>query len=38
MDRQRKAIVKSLVQNSSHAFTDIIAGKGGGCIFLLHGT
>jgi len=30
-------LVKSLVEHSSESFNDIITGKGGGCIFLLHG-
>jgi len=29
--------VRSLVENSTQSFTDIITGKGGGCVFLLHG-
>lgn len=32
-----KKIVKSLICNSDDTFTDIIDGKSGGCIFLLHG-
>lgn len=37
MDPERKAMVRALVEDSSSGFSDIIAGKGGGCIFLLHG-
>jgi len=37
MDENRKKLVKSLVENSSQSFTDIITGKGGGCVFLLYG-
>jgi len=37
MDPSRKALVRSLVENSGRGFTDIISGKGGGCVFLLHG-
>lgn len=33
----RKQLIKALVQNQSATFTDIISGKGGGCIILLHG-
>ena len=32
-----KALIRSLVEQSGAVFSDIIAGKGGGCIFLLHG-
>lgn len=34
---KQKGLVKALVEHSSGSFTDIIDGKGGGCIFLLHG-
>eukprot|EP00801_Mesodinium_rubrum_P000675 Mrub_00675.p2 GENE.Mrub_00675~~Mrub_00675.p2 ORF type:complete len:644 (-),score=373.39 Mrub_00675:172-2103(-) len=34
---ERKTLIKSLVQNYQGSFKDIIEGKGGGCIFLLHG-
>lgn len=27
----------ALVQNQSNAFPDLVSGKGGGCIVLLHG-
>lgn len=37
LDASRKKLVKALVENSSGTFNDIISGKGGGCIFLLHG-
>jgi len=30
-------MIRSLVENQAAAVTDIISGKGGGCIFLLHG-
>jgi replication-associated recombination protein RarA len=30
-------LIRSLVENSAD-FSDIISGKGGGCIFLLHGS
>jgi len=33
----KKELIKSLVENSHVSFADIISGKGGGCIFLLHG-
>eukprot|EP01088_Endostelium_zonatum_P016653 TRINITY_DN458_c0_g1_i1.p1 TRINITY_DN458_c0_g1~~TRINITY_DN458_c0_g1_i1.p1 ORF type:complete len:673 (-),score=224.38 TRINITY_DN458_c0_g1_i1:70-2088(-) len=34
---EQKLLIKALVQNCDHTFNDIITGKGGGCIFLLHG-
>ncbi|XP_065831306.1 uncharacterized protein [Oscarella lobularis] len=37
LDERKKKLIFSLVTNSSKSFTDIIGGKGGGCIFLLHG-
>ena len=37
LEEGRKKLVKALVTNSSDSFSDIIDGKGGGCIFLLHG-
>jgi len=37
MDAERKELVKALVEHSNDSFSDIISGKGGGCIFLLHG-
>jgi len=33
----RKHLITSLVQNYQGTFKDIVNGKGGGCIFLLHG-
>jgi len=33
-----KEMIKALVTNQDKSFTDIITGKGGGCIFLLHGS
>ena len=35
---EKKTLIKSLVENSSISFSDVISGKGGGCIFLLHGS
>ncbi len=36
--KEKKTLIKSLVaNNSTAAFSDVISGKGGGCIFLLHG-
>jgi hypothetical protein len=37
LDENKKFIVKSLVEHSGSAFNDIIGGKSGGFIFLLHG-
>jgi hypothetical protein len=37
LDAQKKDMVRALVQDNSSGFSDIISGKGGGCIFLLHG-
>lgn len=37
MDSQKKSMIRALVQHNQGNFEDIIAGKGGGCIFLLHG-
>lgn len=37
LDPKTKKRVRALVQNSSGSFSDIIGGKGGGCVFLLHG-
>ena len=37
LDAKTKKRVRALVQNSSGSFSDIIGGKGGGCVFLLHG-
>lgn len=38
LDETKKSILKALILNSKYSFTDIISGKSGGCIFLLHGT
>eukprot|EP01120_Amphizonella_sp_Union-15-10_P010874 TRINITY_DN4509_c0_g1_i1.p1 TRINITY_DN4509_c0_g1~~TRINITY_DN4509_c0_g1_i1.p1 ORF type:complete len:667 (-),score=162.77 TRINITY_DN4509_c0_g1_i1:118-2118(-) len=35
---EKKSLIKSLVETSNTLFSDIISGKGGGCIFLLHGS
>ena len=37
LDEERKFIIKSLVEHSGTSFSDIIGGKSGGFIFLLHG-
>lgn len=37
MDPDQKAMIRALVEDNSSGFSDIISGKGGGCIFLLHG-
>ena len=37
MDPEKKAMIRALVEDNSSGFSDIISGKGGGCIFLLHG-
>lgn len=34
---EKKALIRALVENCGDSFSDIISGKGGGCIFLLHG-
>lgn len=34
---KQKQMVRALVENSGDSFQDIVEGKGGGCIFLLHG-
>jgi hypothetical protein len=34
---EEKEMVRALVEHNSGTFTDIVDGKGGGCIFLLHG-
>jgi hypothetical protein len=36
MDPIKKDLISSLVK-SEHKGVDLISGKGGGCIFLLHG-
>jgi hypothetical protein len=37
LDSEKKEIIKSLVANSGTSFSDIVGGKSGGFIFLLHG-
>ena len=37
LDPQRKRLIKSLVVYGSEAFDDVIPGKSGGSVFLLHG-
>lgn len=38
LEPKTKKIIKALVEHqSAETFSDIVAGKGGGCIFLLHG-
>ncbi len=37
LDTNIKRMMKSLIVNVKHSFKDIIGGKSGGCIFLLHG-
>eukprot|EP00732_Lithocolla_globosa_P006588 Lithocolla_globosa_v1_NODE_7749_length_905_cov_1.942353.p1 type:complete len:156 gc:universal NODE_7749_length_905_cov_1.942353:682-215(-) len=37
LDEEKKELIRCLVTNSHVAFSDIISGKGGGCIFLMHG-
>ena len=37
LDPDKKEIIRSLVENSGKSFTDIISGKSGGFVFLLHG-
>lgn len=43
LEKEKKSLIKSLVECQENAevinkgFNDIISGKGGGCIFLLHG-
>lgn len=37
LPRRKKDLIRALVTNSNDSFSDIIAGKGNGCIFLLHG-
>ncbi len=37
LDETRKKTIRALVENNGGSFSDIIDGKGGGCIFLLHG-
>ena len=37
LDEDRKFIIKSLVEHNGSGFSDIVGGKSGGFIFLLHG-
>eukprot|EP00301_Raphidiophrys_heterophryoidea_P027855 c9855_g1_i1.p1 GENE.c9855_g1_i1~~c9855_g1_i1.p1 ORF type:complete len:672 (+),score=194.88 c9855_g1_i1:133-2148(+) len=37
LDQEKKTLIQALVENQHAAVSDIISGKGGGCIFLLHG-
>ena len=37
LDPAKKNLVQALVSDNNSGFSDIISGKGGGCIFLLHG-
>lgn len=37
LDEEKKEMVAALVEHSSGSFEDLIEGKGGGCVFLLHG-
>jgi hypothetical protein len=37
MPDNKKRMILALVKNSAGSFADIVDGKGGGCIFLLHG-
>jgi hypothetical protein len=37
MDQEEKQLVRSIVEHQGGSFSDIIEGKGGGSIFLLHG-
>ena len=37
LDEDLKEVIKSLVAHTNGSFSDLIEGKGGGCIFLLHG-
>jgi len=37
LSEDKKELVHALVTNGTSGFSDIISGKGGGCIFLLHG-
>tara|TARA_R110000868_G_scaffold9620_6_gene47632 strand:- start:55786 stop:57390 length:1605 start_codon:yes stop_codon:yes gene_type:complete len=37
LDSAKKNLVQALVSDNNSGFSDIISGKGGGCIFLLHG-
>jgi len=37
LDSEIKTMMKALIVNVKHSFKDIIGGKSGGCIFMLHG-
>mmetsp|Transcript_42356 Transcript_42356/g.79361 ORF Transcript_42356/g.79361 Transcript_42356/m.79361 type:complete len:524 (+) Transcript_42356:64-1635(+) len=37
MDGDRKKMVLAMVKHAHSSFSDVVEGKGGGCIFLLHG-
>ncbi len=37
LDSDVKTMMKALIVNVKHSFKDIIGGKSGGCIFMLHG-
>jgi hypothetical protein len=37
LEEDKKKLIRALVENSGGSFSDIIEGKGGGIIFLLHG-
>eukprot|EP00854_Cymbomonas_tetramitiformis_P007581 gene7581-9028_t len=37
LDPRKKSLVRGLVENHKCGFSDLISGKGCGCIFLLHG-
>ncbi|PRP84772.1 AAA family ATPase [Planoprotostelium fungivorum] len=37
LDQERKDLISAVVEHSETIFSDIISGKGGGSIFLLHG-
>ena len=37
LDSNIKTMMKALIVNVKHSFKDIIGGKSGGCIFMLHG-
>ena len=37
LEEDKKELIRALVTNGTTGFQDIISGKGGGCIFLLHG-
>jgi len=38
LPNEKKILIQSLVENANQSFSDIVSGKGGGCIFLLHGS